>query len=55
MPEEAEYSVPKEMMGLQPYQFEPVIDVNNAENAPNNSEAESSDEEDESRLENLDW
>ena len=53
--DEAEYSVPEEMMGLQPYQFEPVIDVDNVENAPDDSEAESSDEEDESRLENLDW
>ena len=53
--DEAEYSVPEEMMGLQPYQFEPVIDVDNVQNAPDDSEAESSDEEDESRLENLDW
>ena len=52
--DEAEYSVPEEMMGLQPYQFEPVIDHDNVENAPDDSEAESS-EEDESRLENLDW
>ena len=29
--------------------------VDNVENAPDDSEAESSDEEDESRLENLDW
>ena len=47
--DEAECSVPEEMMGLQPYQFEPV------ENAPDDSEAESRDGEDESRLENLDW
>ena len=53
--DEAEYSVPEEMMGLQPYRFEPVIDVDNVQNAPDDSEAESSDEEDESRLENLDW
>ena len=53
--DKAEYSVPEEMMGLQPYRFEPVIDVDNVQNAPDDSEAESSDEEDESRLENLDW
>ena len=43
------------MTDLQPYQFEPVIDVDNVENAPDDNDAESSDEEDKSRLENLDW
>ena len=52
--DEAEFSVPGEMMGLQPYQFEPVIDID-IENACDDSGEESSEEEDERRLENLEW
>ena len=48
----AEFSVLGEMMGLQPYQFEPAgIDI---KNACDNS-GEESGEEDERRLENLEW
>ena len=52
--DKAEFSVPGEMMGLQPYQFEPVIDID-IKNAPDGSGEESSEEENERRLENLEW
>ena len=52
--DEAEFLVPGEMMGLQPYQFEPVIDID-IENACDDSGEESGEEEDERRLENLEW
>ena len=34
---EAECSVPREMMGLQHYQFEPVTDIDIVKNAPGDS------------------
>ena len=48
-----EYFPQGQILGLQPYQFKPVIDT-----IPESSESDddySSEEEDESRLDNLDW
>ena len=47
------YSVQGEMMGLQPYQFEPVID--NVAESHSDSGDEYSEDEDENRLANSEW
>ena len=52
--DETEFSVPEKMMGLQPCQFELVIDID-IENACDDSGEGSGEEEDKRRLEILEW
>jgi hypothetical protein len=48
-----EYLPQGQISGLQPYQFEPVIDI--IRESSESDDEYSSEEEDESRLDNLDW
>ena len=43
------------IMGLQPYQFEPVLEIVAASESDDSGDDSTEDEEDENRLANLDW
>ena len=42
-------------MGLQPYQFEPVLEIAATTESDDSGDDSTEDEEDENRLANLDW